>query len=464
MSMRKMWVPRLLMLGGLTLLAGCGREPRPVEVIQSRGAADVALLIEREDGAGPYVESTAERFRVVASGETIKSVRWSADAGAIEPSQERVTWTLPTAGTASLSVTVETESGKTAEGAFQFNVVAAPLASSSVIDTGPDVTGSSCDIVFDSTGKGHVIYTNDTHNSLWYGSWDGTSWTTELIDGPGFNNGGVFVVKSQLVIDPVTGAPHVAYSKGTGTINTSPMRVGYATRVNGVWVREDVDASVVTRISIALNPAQAQRPVIVFSSGNGGSVKIATRTAANTWSSVPLSVASQALTSDALFDAAGALHFITHQPLSGYVSQSLQVLRGSAVESFPLKTSSSGSWLSTVWSPDSHLLALSNSISEGEWNAIEDITVGTPASASTRRVSTVDYKYSAADLTYGGGKPVIALRNGTSLALGTTDAQGFWTYTQLGSVQDNSRPSVAIRPTDGVPHVCYQRDGKVTFQ
>ena len=464
MSMRKKWVPRILMLGGLTLLAGCGREPRPVEVIPSRGADAVALLIEREDGAGPYVESTAERFRVVASGEVIKSVRWSANAGTLEPSQERVTWTLPPAGTASLSVSIETESGRTAEGAFQFNVMAAPLASSSAIDTGPDVTGSLCDLAFDSVGKGHAIYTNDTHNSLWYASWDGTAWTTELIDGPGFNNGGVFVVKGQLVLDPVTGAPHVAYSKGTGNINTSPMRVGYATRVNGAWVREDVDASVVTRISIALDPAQAQRPVIVFSSGNAGSVRIATRTAANTWSSVPLSVASQVLTSDALFDATGALHFITHLPSSGYVSQSLQVLRGSAVESFPLKTSSSAPWLATAWAPDSHLLALSNGISEGEWNAIEDIKVGTPAASSTRRVSTVDYKYAASDLAYGGGKPVVVLRNGTALALGTTDAQGFWTYTQLGTVQDSSRPSVAIRPTDGVPHVCYQRDGEVTFQ
>ncbi|RKG91197.1 hypothetical protein D7W82_01015 [Corallococcus sp. CA049B] len=56
------------------------------------------------------------------------------------------------------------------------------------------------------------------------------------------------------------------------------------------------------------------------------------------------------------------------------------------------------------------------------------------------------------------------LRNETSLSPGTTNAQGFWTYTQLGTVQDNSRPSAALRPPDGVRHVCYQRDGKVTFQ
>ncbi|NOK34760.1 hypothetical protein HMI49_16295 [Corallococcus exercitus] len=461
---RKRLIAWGLMLSGLTLLPACGREPKPPEVIRSQGPGDLVLLIEREDGAGPYVESTVERFRVTTSGETLKSVRWSANAGALEPAADQVSWKLPQAGTASLSVSVETESGKTAEGAVHFNVVAAPLASSAVIDSGPDVTGAGCDLAFDSTGKAHVVYTNETHNSLWYASWDGTAWKTEQIEGPGFNNGGVFVVKGVLAVDPVTGTPHVAYTKGTGNIATASTRVGYATRVNGVWVREEVDASVVMRFSLALNPAQAQRPVIVFSSNPAGIVRVATRTAANTWSTVPLTANTQVLTSDALFDAAGALHVITHVPSSGYVSQSLQVLRGSTLESFPLKTSTTAPWLATAWAPDSRLLALSNSISDGEWNAIEDITVGTPAASSTRRVSTVDYKYAASDLAYGGGKPVVALRNGTALALGTTDAQGFWTYTQLGTVQDSSRPSVAVHPTDGVPHVCYQRDGKVTFQ
>ncbi|CAM3965071.1 hypothetical protein COEX109129_01745 [Corallococcus exiguus] len=466
MSMRKMWAPGILMLGGLTLLAGCGREPRPVEVIQSRGTESVALLIEREDGAGPYVESTAERFRVVASGEVIKSVRWSADAGTIEPSQERVTWTLPSAGTASLTVSIETESGKTAEGAFHFNVMAAPLATSNAIDPGPDVTGELCDLAFDSMGNGHVVYTNGTHNSLWYGRWDGTAWQTEQIDGPGFNNGGEFILKGALVVDPATGTPHVAYSKGAGIITSASLRMAYATRINGAWIREDVDSTPMGRMTIALNPAQAQQPVIVFGTNASGNVRISTRTAANTWSTVPFSVTNQVLTSDALFDSTGALHFITYQPTStSSAAQSLRVLRGSAVESFPLKTIGVLTpWLSTAWGPDQHFLALANSINEGEWAAIEDITVGTPASASTRKVSAVDYRYGASDLAYGGGKPVVALRNGTSLSLGTTNAQGFWTYTQLGTVQDSSRPSVAIRPTDGVPHVCYQRDGKVTFQ
>jgi hypothetical protein len=143
----------------------------------------------------------------------------------------------------------------------------------------------------------------------------------------------------------------------------------------------------------------------------------------------------------------------------------LRVIRGSVVDSFRLKdTTSSVSWSAMVWGQGQHLLALSNGISEGDRGALDDITVGTPLASSTVSSSPVDYSYGSSDLAYGAGKPVVALRTGTALEFGTPDAQGFWTYTQLGTVQDATRPSVAIRPTDGVPHVCYQRDGKVSFQ
>ena len=464
--LKKRVVSWILMLSGLTLLAACGSEPKPAEVITSHGPGDVVLLIEREGGAGPYVESTAERFKIVASGEVLSAVRWSANAGALEPDAERVTWRLPAAGTASLSVSVETESGKRAEGSFKFNVIASPLASSTAIDTGPNVTGGTCELAFDNAGKGHVVYTNDTHNTLWYASWDGTTWKTEQIDGPGLNNGGVFTAKPVLAIDPVSGTPHVGYIKGTGAISYVT-RVGYATRVNGVWVREEVYTAATTRMGIALNPTQGQQPVIVFGDNSPGSIRVATRTPANTGATVllPLSTTHQ-LTSDPVFDATGALYFITYQVANNNANNYLRVLRNSVVESVRLADTPSASvrWLAMVWGPDQHLFALSNWIWEGERTAIDDITVGTPLSSTTQNPSPVDYKYASSDLAYGAGKPVVAMRNGTTLELSTTDAQGFWTYTQLGTVQDGTRPSVAVRPTDGVPHVCYQRDGKVSFQ
>lgn len=458
-SVSWMWV-----MSGLALLAACAPEPKPVEVIPSPGKGDLVLLIEREARTGPYVESTAERFRIVASGEVFKAVRWSANSGSLEPDAERVTWTLPAAGTASLSVSVETESGKSAEGSFHFNVIAAPLASNTVIDSSPDVTGGTCELAFDNAGKGHIVYTNDTHNTLWYGSWDGTTWKTEQIDGPSFNTGGVFVTKPVLAVDAATGTPHVGYLKGTGVIANATLRIGYATRVNGVWVRENPDTAAATRMGIALNTEQGQ-PAIVFATGQAGTIRVATRTAVNTWSSALLPLTTSYLNSDPVFDATGGLHVVTTQVTNNIATNYLRVIRGSAIESFRMEdTGSFAPWLSLVWGPSQHVLALSNTIPEGDKSAIDDITLGTPLTSSTMNSSPVDYRFAASDLAFGGGKPVVASRNGTALQLSTTDALGFWTYTQLGSVDDNTRPSVAIRPTDGTPHVCYQRDGKVSFQ
>ncbi|RKG77835.1 hypothetical protein [Corallococcus terminator] len=463
--LKKRSFPWMLLLSGLPLLSACDREPRPVEVIASHGPGELALLIEREGGAGPYVEGTPERFRIVASGEAFKSVRWSTNAGVLASDVEQVTWTLPPAGTASLSVSVETESGKTAEGSFHFSVVAPALATSTVIDSGPDVTGSTCKLAFDDAGKGHAVYTNDTHKTLWYASWDGTTWTTEQIDGPGFNTGGMFITQPVLTLDAATGTPHVGYLKSTGPVSVATFRIGYAARVNGAWIRESAEVAPTTKMGIALNPAQGNQPVIVSTSGTLGTIRVSTRTGANTWASSLLPLTTSHLTGEPVFDATGALYLLTNQFASGVWGNYLRVIRGSVIDSFKVKDGgSSGAWNSLVWGQGQHLLSMASGISDGERVAIEDITVGTPLSASTVSPSPVDYRYQASDLAYGGGKPVAVLRNGTAMELTTPDAQGFWTYTQLGTVDEATRPSVAIRPTDGTPHVCYQRDGKVSFQ
>src|SRR5262245_38037720 len=92
---KKRVVSWMLMASSLALLAACGGEPKTTEVIASHEQGDLALLIEREQGAGPYVESTEERFKLVASGEVFKSVRWNATAGTLVPDADRVAWTLP---------------------------------------------------------------------------------------------------------------------------------------------------------------------------------------------------------------------------------------------------------------------------------------------------------------------------------------------------------------------------------
>lgn len=71
------------------------------------------------------------------------------------------------------------------------NVIASPLVAHTVIDTSPSVTGGTCELAFDTAGNGHVVYTNDTHNTLWYASWDGTNWKdASLVVEAGMGDGG----------------------------------------------------------------------------------------------------------------------------------------------------------------------------------------------------------------------------------------------------------------------------------
>ncbi|MCP3102440.1 hypothetical protein LZ198_26560 [Myxococcus sp. K15C18031901] len=461
MTLSKSAVSSMLLLGTLSLFTGCGEEPRPTQVIPAHESGALALLIERDGGEGLFVEGASERFTVRAAGEVLTSVRWSATGGAVTPDAERVTWTLPSEGRASLSVAVETASGKKAEGEFHFNVVApANLVASTVIDPSPDVTGGFCELTFDSLGNGHVVYFNETHRSLWYGQWNGTSWTTEQIDGPGFNNDGQFTYNPVIAVEPATGTPHVAYLKGDGVLGSgATLRVAYATRAGGTWIRESVDPAnrnESVRLSIALNPSQGLKPTIVYSDASSG-LRVATRTGSNAWS-IP-QITTGGLTSEAVFDTAGTLYVVNK-------GSTLNAIKGSTVETFALGgLSSITGWFSLALTPGQHLLALPNgSAYNGAWVGFYDVTLGSPLSTSTTRMSQGDYVNHSNDLAYGGGKPYFAQRHGTTLELVTPDARGFWTFTQWGTIQDGTRPSIAIRPTDGTPHVCYQRDGKVTFQ
>lgn len=471
--LHKTGLPTILIWSGLCLLMACDSTPRATEVIDSHGPEDgsaaLVLLIERAGGEGPYVEGATEQFRVVASDESFKSVRWSVSDGAVTPDAERVSWTLPPAGQAVLSVSVETQSGKTAEGTFTFNVVAASLAAGIAIDSGPDVTGGACELAFDNSGRGHVLYRNDTHRSLWYARWDGTTWTREQVDGPGFGTGG-FISTFALALDAVSGTPHVAYVKGyssAGSVSSSN-RIWYATRVNGAWVTESTEPfsrSVDTRPGIALDPTQGLRPVIVVSD-RLTTLPLLTRTAPNTWSPAQIDAAAGTVTEnvmgDIAFDAAGTLYVPLTQGSNGYIY--LTAVRGTTPESLRTVPEDPGSrWLPMAWGPGNHLLMLASGGSPGARMGLLDITVATPLASSTYTTFPVDYENDASDLAYA-GRPYIAHRHGTTLELITPDARNLWTYTQLGTVQASSRPSIAVRPTDGVPHVCYQRDNKVSFQ
>jgi hypothetical protein len=218
-------------------------------------------------------------------------------------------------------------------------------------------------------------------------------------------------------------------------------------------------------VSIALDPAQGLRPVIV-GSDSLTTFPMLTRTAPNTWSLAQIDAtsgtASEHLMGDIAIDAAGTLYVPATATSSGPIY--LTAVRGTTPENLRLETLDlANRWLSTAWGPGSHLLMLASGGSQGARMGLVDITVAAPFTSSTYTAFPVDYENEASDLAYA-GKPYIAQRHGTALELITPDARNFWTFTQIGTAQSQSRPSIAVRPTDGTPHVCYQRDNKVSFQ
>jgi hypothetical protein len=474
---------RALGLGAALLLSACQSEPTgPAAPIASHEPQALELSLSR-DGSGPYVEGTTERLRAVAP-EALDSVRWDATAGRLETQGDAASWRLPAAGTASLTVTAVTKSGQELSATYHFRVMTAPsalvagepstLAAPGAVDASGDDTGQICELAFDTSGKGHIVYHNNTHPSLWYGTWTGTTWTTEQVDGLGLGVGGIVNPAMDLVVAS-DGTPHIAYwmtARGTPTL-------WYATRSNGAWVREPISlASAPTPyygdVAIVLDPSQGNRPTVVFTAyplnSNGYSsdvrVAVAWRTGARTWAGAPLTyntTQNQNLLGEAVISSSGTLFFAfgdsyygiyhlgSYRPGGGLDSINLAA--------FPSNVQSMGGRnVSLAWAGPTRLLARAPA-------GIFDFNLASPMSGtSVQRHDIEQSSVAFGDIAYAGGKPYVAHLHDFRLELATTRPDNYWTYTQLGSAQSTEGMGLAVRPTTGQPHLCYRSGNKVMFQ
>ncbi len=432
----------------------------------------------RESGSGPYVAGSLESFRAnVLPG--WKLLRWSASAGTLNTSERSVSWKLPPAGVAKLTAVVRDPLGVEQTLSWDFQIVdsddelgrarealqaaPAPVVSGSPGPSG--TTGSFCDLAYDATNKLHLAFSDDTHPGLWYGVWNGTTWTVEFVEGMGFNTGGQVGNRFAMVLDP-SGVPHFAYSlSGRG--------VWYATRNGSSWVREQVDTGVQSyssgRISLALNTAQSNRPTIVYENYLGSYLRttIAARTAPATWTNTSINFASssgthQRITGDVLFASNGTL-YIPYVHSSSTQAAYLGAWDGSTAAHMTLNNSSNlpglnADWASAAWSGPNKLLLRT-------YDAVYEVTLGLPLSACSFFHSVVEATggSSVGDVAFGGGKPYLLHLHGSNLELVTTGAGNYWAYTQLGTASTSAMPSLAVNAA-GNPSICYQSGGKIYFQ
>ncbi len=475
----------------LALPLACA-EPRVEPTIENHGptAGDVRGLL-RESADGPFVAGAVETFRALYDATKVTSARWSATAGALEARGSRATWTLPEAGDATLTLTLSMRDGREVSAPFGFRVqprlrssgvasaaealLATPMP---VLDGGvAEITGGACDLQYDGAGNAHIAFTSSTHPGLYYGRWNGTAWTVELVDGMGFNTGGDVTPSLVSMAVESGGTPHIAYVvKST---------IGYATKPGASWTRERVDTpatpysgSTSYPVSIALNPAQANRPAIsypyiaVVNFTSYTRAAIAVRAGAANWTvATPVytthtTAYAQYLRGEITFDAAGTLYL----PLYAYGSPSTNdayylatwtptatafksmTLAGTAAPGF------NSNRTSLAWAGAGRLISRSV---EG----VYDISLASPLSASTLTwsVNEAGGGSSVGDLTWAGGRPYVLHQHGSSLELVTPNASGFWTYTQLGSTAGASA-AMAMHPSSGQPSICYQSGGRIMFQ
>lgn len=464
---------RAVLALSLVALAACTSKPPADASMPHHDDLTVEIRgLDREGGTGPYVSGTTETFKLRLD-DGVRDVQWSATAGTLHSSGDRATWKLPAAGTASLSATILARDGQEKTAKWDFQIVAADdsfarareaLLSTPipVLDGGSsDNTGSQCELAYDSANNVHIAFKNDTHPSLWYGVWNGTSWNVQLVDGMGFDTGGLVYGRIAMVVDSANN-PHLAYSLENNGL-------WYATRVGtGPWTRERVDGASARQrtndstVSIALDPAASGRPTIAYhywaSSSNPIRTVVATRTGANTWTNTIVNFGSstshQAINGDIVFTPNGTLH-VPH----GYYY--LGSWNGTTAEYVTISnTSVSNVYFDTGWASGS--LGATGKLVYRTQDGIFHITLGTPLSATTATYSSVETAGAQyGDLAYA-GKPYLLHLHGQNLELVTHNAQGYWSYTQLGS-SNNNVMSLAVNGA-GNPSVCYQQSSRVMFQ
>jgi len=299
--------------------------------------------------------------------------------------------------------------------------------------------------------------------------WDGSTWTTEQVEGLGMGVGGLVSTYMAMAV-AADGTPHLAY----WMTQQGQLTLWYATRSGtGAWVRERINLASTPafgfgNVSILLDPARAGRPTVVFDSfikdSSGyqmGRVAVAWRTGSNTWAGNALAYSAsyhQFLVGDAVFSADGTLFFPFGYSNNGeyYLGS---YIPGGTLDKLSLSTVSfGGSYASLAWAGTNRLLARTP-------NGLFEFRLTSPMSGTTLQRHDVDqYTVTLGDLVYTAGKPYVAHLHEYQLELISPRADNYWTYTQLGTAQNSARIGLAVRPTTGQVHVCYRNNNKVMFQ
>jgi hypothetical protein len=445
----------LLFSAGLAL-AGCRGGDR---VLEPHGKDSTGIVgIERLDGSGPYQSGQTERFRVQHALASPAQVTWTASAGTITSDGDVATWRLPDQDEATLHLEVA-GGGSLAKADYAFRLARTRAGPGGVIDTAPDSVSDSCVLRF-AGATPHIAYFKRVHPSLWHAVWNGSAWVTEQVDGMGFNVGGQVDDNYDMTLD-AAGNPHFAY------VLSNSSEIWWASKSGGTWTRQKVDAFMGGVVGIALDPSQASRPTIAYtapaSTGSGYQVKVGYR-ASGSWTTALTTFPTEGSSTYPYYGRYFAGGFAFDSTGKAFLSYGDDYYNDISLGTWTAAGAQTGQSVSPRASGQTYsgwpvALDSANRPLLLSQRALFQVTPGGSSAPSSYEAGYV----AAKAMTYYGGKPTIALVHGSHLEMVTPDANGYWTYTQLGS-SDSSVSVSAATDGSGVAHACWPNSSQIQYQ
>ncbi|MFT3707711.1 MAG: PKD domain-containing protein [Archangium sp.] len=336
------------------------------------------------------------------------------------------------AGTFTVTLTVTDDDGATSSTTLMVTITQAIRVPTVVLPAIADV-GTACQIATPGS-RTFLAWTSSTHAALFFAERINGTMQVELVDGLGFQVGGVIRQLISMQVE-ANGTPHLVYVRDS--------QVMYATKPGASWIRERVDSAtypistqlltdVTSAPSITLN---GTTPVVLYTIGGTYSYRpvIATRTGAGTWSQSPIVVPGldvgdrQEPFGELVIDGQGRHLFPLQGAIGGNYRYFVVAWTSAATSSIQLTNGLSSRSPSVLPNPN-RLYVLGSS-------GVVDIALASTFSASTQTLSRVELNGTtqhaiAADSN---GWPRLLVRHGSDLeVVRSLGSPGFWDWTFLG--------------------------------